>query len=128
MLEHLTVLSSTHNLCLSKEIRKNVYPYKPQFYCIKVNLGVRGCSLHRHACMMHNHSTVIYIVCMRIANISVRKVILTNANKKLALSEPHFEKICFHDSVQARQNREYVLQKWINSLNFGFMYFRDCTM
>ena len=37
MLEHLieAVLSSTHNLCFSKEIRNSVYPYKPQFYYIK---------------------------------------------------------------------------------------------
>ena len=35
MLERLieAVLSSTNNLCFSTEIRKkNVYPYKPQFY------------------------------------------------------------------------------------------------
>ena len=35
------VLTSTHYLCFWAEIRKNnVYPYKPQFYCIKV--GFKG--------------------------------------------------------------------------------------
>ena len=31
---------STHNLCFRAKIRKNVYPCKPQFYCIKV--GCKG--------------------------------------------------------------------------------------
>ena len=30
------VLTSTHNLCFGAKIRKNVYPCKPQIYCIKV--------------------------------------------------------------------------------------------
>ena len=30
------VLTSTHNQCFGAKIRKNVYPFKPQFYCIKV--------------------------------------------------------------------------------------------
>ena len=34
------VLRSTHNLCFSAKIRKNVYPCKPQFYYIKV--GCKG--------------------------------------------------------------------------------------
>ena len=34
------VLTSTHNLCFRAKIRKNVYPYKPQFYYIKV--GCKG--------------------------------------------------------------------------------------
>ena len=34
------VLTSTHNLCFRAKIRKYVYPFKPQFYYIKV--GVRG--------------------------------------------------------------------------------------
>ena len=34
------VLTSTHNRCFRAKIRKNVYPYKPQFYCIKV--GCKG--------------------------------------------------------------------------------------
>ena len=31
---------STHNLCFRANIRKNVYPYTPQFYYIKV--GCKG--------------------------------------------------------------------------------------
>ena len=31
---------STHNLCFGANIRKNVYPCKPQFYYIKV--GCKG--------------------------------------------------------------------------------------
>ena len=30
------VLTSTHNLCFGLEIRKTVYPCKPQFFYIKV--------------------------------------------------------------------------------------------
>ena len=34
---------STHDLCCSAKIRKNVYPFKPQFDCIKV--GYKGYKL-----------------------------------------------------------------------------------
>ena len=41
------VLTSTHNLCFRAKIRKNVYPFKRQFYCIKVEckgvLLIRAC-------------------------------------------------------------------------------------
>ena len=41
------VLTSTHNLCFRAKIRKNVYPFKRQFYCIKVEckgvLIIRAC-------------------------------------------------------------------------------------
>ena len=39
------VLTSTHNLCFRAEIRKNVYPCKPQFYYIKV--GCKGVYISR---------------------------------------------------------------------------------
>ena len=39
-LEREAVLTSTHNLCFRANIRKNVYPCKPQFYYIKV--GCKG--------------------------------------------------------------------------------------
>ena len=32
------ILTSTHNLCLSRNKKNNVYPCKPQFYYIKVGL------------------------------------------------------------------------------------------
>ena len=34
------VLTSTHNLCFRAKIRKNIYPYTPQFHYIKV--GCKG--------------------------------------------------------------------------------------
>ena len=41
------VLSSTHYQCFGAKVRKNVYPCKPQFYCIKVGskgvFGTRTC-------------------------------------------------------------------------------------
>ena len=39
------VLTSTHNLCFRAKIRKNEYPCKPQFYCIKV--GCKGVYITR---------------------------------------------------------------------------------
>ena len=39
------VLTSTHNLCFRAKIRKNVYPYTPQFYYIKV--GCKGVFITR---------------------------------------------------------------------------------
>ena len=33
-------LTSTHDLCFRAKMRKNVYPCKPQFFCIKV--GCKG--------------------------------------------------------------------------------------
>ena len=33
------VLTSSHNVCFWAEIRKNVYPFKPQFYYIKVGFN-----------------------------------------------------------------------------------------
>ena len=39
------VLTSTHNLCFRAKIRKNVYPCKPHFYCIKV--GCKGVFITR---------------------------------------------------------------------------------
>ena len=38
-------LTSTHNLCFRAEIRKNVYPCKPQFFYIKV--GCKGVYISR---------------------------------------------------------------------------------
>ena len=46
------VLMCTHNLCFSAE-KKMYTPYKAQFYYIKV--GVSGCSMHGHVCMMDIH-------------------------------------------------------------------------
>ena len=34
------VLTRTHNLCLSRNSKNNVYPCKPQFYYIKVGFKV----------------------------------------------------------------------------------------
>ena len=39
------VLTSTNNLCFGSNIRKNVYPCKPQFYYIKV--GCKGVFITR---------------------------------------------------------------------------------
>ena len=45
------VLTCTHDLCFRAKIRKNVYPCKLQFYCIKV--GCKGGStLHGHVSTM----------------------------------------------------------------------------
>ena len=47
------VLTSTHNLCFLAKIRKimyRVYPFKPQFYYIKV--GFKGVGLYRRVCVM----------------------------------------------------------------------------
>ena len=37
---------STHNLCFEQNKKNNVYPYKPQFYYIKV--GFKGVNIIHH--------------------------------------------------------------------------------
>ena len=44
------VLTSTHNLFLSRNNKNNVYPCKPQFYYIK--WGLRGSKLYRYVFVM----------------------------------------------------------------------------
>ena len=39
------------SIFLSRDKKKNVYPCKPQFYCIKV--GFKGSKLYRHVFVMY---------------------------------------------------------------------------
>ena len=55
-------LTSTHNLCFRAKIRKNVYPYKPPFYYIKV--GCKGEYITR-TCKQDEYQV---ICCLRVSN------------------------------------------------------------
>ena len=49
------VLTSTNDLCFRVKIKNSyVYPCSPQFY--NIEMGVRGCSLHRHVSMLNIHT------------------------------------------------------------------------
>ena len=49
-----TLIMGTNNLCFrAKKKENNVYPFKPQFYCIKV--GCKGSTLHGHVSDLFYH-------------------------------------------------------------------------